>query len=170
MASQMVDLPEKTLVGIGGNFISILSPNRNNSVVIPRLWHQYIQRIDTIQHKIAGASYGLIEMLTSAGDNADPHELFYIACTEVSKLETLPEGMVSRIVLAGRYASFTHRGKLDHLRHTMDFIYGSWLPSSGLKRRRAAEIERYDARFNPESDASEFDILIPVTEGVAGNQ
>jgi AraC family transcriptional regulator len=70
--------------------------------------------------------------------------------------------MIKKVVPAGRYAVFTHKGKLDKLEHTMSYIYGSWLPKSGEELREAADLEIYDERFKFGSDDSELDIYIPV--------
>ena len=57
---------------------------------------------------------------------------------------------------------FTHKGKLDTLEHTMNYIYGSWLPKSGEHLREAPDLEVYDQRIAPNSDTSELDIDIPI--------
>jgi AraC family transcriptional regulator len=80
----------------------------------------------------------------------------------VSDVAGQPEGMVSRVAPAGKYAKFVHKGKLNTLAHTYGFIHTNWFPSSGKQRRPAPEIEVYDERFKMDSDDSEFDILIPV--------
>ncbi len=70
--------------------------------------------------------------------------------------------MTSMKVPAGRYAVFTHKGKVELIGHTMNYIYGFWLPGSGVELREAPDLEIYDERFNPHSDNSELDIWIPV--------
>jgi AraC family transcriptional regulator len=88
--------------------------------------------------------------------------MFYIAATEVSEIGTLPSGMIHRTIPGGRYALFTHKGKLDGLEKTMKFIHTEWAPKKEAELRPARHLEIYDQRFNPGSDTSEFDILLPV--------
>jgi AraC family transcriptional regulator len=158
-----IHLPEKKLVGVGAKFISILSPDKNNMNVIPNLWHQFMSRSGTIPNKVGQVSYGLVECLPeAAGGKSHKDELFYVACTEVSEISSIPSGMIHRTIPAGRYAKFTHMGKLEGLGNTMNFIYKAWLPKSGVELRDGPHIEWYDNRFNLRSDQSEFDILLPV--------
>ena len=162
MEPKFIELAEKKVVGMGTKFVSILSPDKNNFNVIPPLWGRFVERIGEIRNRVGHASFGLVEALPKSEDKSHNDELFYIACAEVADFGATPAGMIDRVIPAGRYASFTHKGKLDKLEHTMNFIYGSWLPKSNLQLRDAPHLELYDQRFIPGSDASEFDILLPV--------
>jgi len=162
MKPQFIDRPEKLVVGIGAPFISVLSPDRNNMVIIPRLWSEYVPRKQEVPHRLSTADVGICTRLPNESQRTHPEVCFYIAGAEVTELAKLPEGMMSLTVPAGRYAVFTHIGQLDALEITMKFIYGTWLPNSGCKLRQAPDIETYDHRFNPFSDKSEMGIWIPV--------
>jgi AraC family transcriptional regulator len=160
MQPTFVEWPEKKIVGLGTRFISALSPDRNNANKIPALWHAFVQRQDTIPHK-TGPSFGLVDML-KGGEKSHKDELFYVAGVQVSDFAGAPADMLQRTLPAGRYALFTHKGKLDRLGETMRGIYVEWLPKSGVQLRDAPHLEVYDQRFNIMSDTSELDILLPV--------
>jgi AraC family transcriptional regulator len=160
MQPLFVQLPEMKVAGLGARFISILSPNKNNSSVIPALWHQFMQQWTAIPNKTGDASFGLVEMLPEP--RSDPAEMFYIAAGQVTTFDGLPSHWLRRTLAAGRYAKFTHKGKLDGLGKTAAAIYQAWLPQSGEKLRPAPHLEWYDQRFDMNSDASEFDILLPL--------
>lgn len=162
MQPKYIQLPEKKVVGLGTKFISILSPDKNNMSTIPELWDQFIQQQNEIASRVGYACLGLVEALPKGAGKSHPDEMFYIACAEVSDIRSAPRGMISRVIPAGRYASFTHLGKLHRLEQTMKYIYGSWLPISQVQLRDAPHLELYDQRFDPGSDQSEFDILLPV--------
>jgi AraC family transcriptional regulator len=162
MQPKFIELPEKKVVGLGAKFISVLSPKKNKASVIPQLWHQFVNQMGNIKHQAGGASFGLVEMLLETADKSHKDEMFYIAAAEVTDFDSVPAGMIQRVIPAGKYASFTHKGKLDGLEQTMKQIYVSWLPKSGIKLRNAPHLELYDQRFNLDSDQSEFDILLPV--------
>jgi AraC family transcriptional regulator len=162
MQPTFIELPEIKTAGLGTRFISILSPNKNNAAVIPQLWHNFIQEIGSIPNKINQATLGLVEMLPAGEPKSDPAEMFYLAAAPVSSFDGTPAHFLKRILPAGRYAKFTHIGKLDTLGKTMNAIYREWAPASGQKLRNAPHVEWYDGRFNPNSSQSEFDILLPV--------
>ncbi len=44
MQPKFVTTQEKKVVGMGTNFISVRSPEKNNHIVIPKLWDRYIPR------------------------------------------------------------------------------------------------------------------------------
>ena len=161
MQPQFVQRPELKVVGLGAKFISGISPDKNNAAVIPPLFDRFINQIDQIKNKTGDGSWGLVEMLP-ADEKSHRDELFYIAAAEVSDVDSIPPGMISRVIPAGRYAQFTHKGKLTGLEATMKFIYQTWVPQSGQRLRNSPHLERYDRRFDLNSDQSEFDILLPV--------
>jgi AraC family transcriptional regulator len=170
MQPKIITTQEKKVIGLGGNFISILSPERNNFVLIPKLWDKFTKRCGEIRNK-TGSILGVCECIegrTKANDKNKtnitnhPDDCFYLACAEVTSFDGTPEGMMEKTVPAGRYAVFTHKGKLDKLEFTMSYIYGSWLPRSGEELREAPDLEIYDKRFNADSDNSEIDIYIPI--------
>jgi len=158
------NLGELRIVGRGAPFISILSQEANSHQVIPGLWDDLFQHIGEIRNRVDGPSYGLCEPVP-APERTHPEECYYLAGVPVASLGDIPEGMVGRTVPAGTYAVFTHVGRLDTLGRTMSYIYGSWLPNSGHEPAQAPDLELYDERFDPASDTSEMDILIPIRTG-----
>lgn len=151
------------VIGLGASFISILSPEKNNHLVIPKLWSQFTQRQSEIKSRISPYDYGICMPMTKDLKKSHPDECYYMACTEISDSNmTVPEGMNLKTIPAGEYAVFTHKGSLSKLDHTMNYIYGAWLSKSDRTLREAPDLELYDERFKPDSDDSEFDIYIPV--------
>jgi predicted aldo/keto reductase-like oxidoreductase/predicted transcriptional regulator YdeE len=90
----------------------------------------------------------------------------YIVANEVSKVENVPEGMMTEIIPAQKYAIFTHIGKLNNIGETFQYIYEDWLVNNTRYERVpfAPEFEWYDQRFNINSDDSELDLYIPIQE------
>jgi AraC family transcriptional regulator len=162
MEPKFIQLPEKKIVGLGTKFISILSPDKNNFSTIPPLWQKFMRQISKIPHKAGDTCFGLVESLPGNERKSHKDEMFYVAGAEVTDFGAVPAGMLQRTIPAGRFATFTFKGKLDGLEQTMNAIYGTWLPKSKVKLRDAAHLEFYDRRFIPGSDQSEFDILLPV--------
>ncbi len=156
-------LPARFVVGMGGNFISVLSPDADNFIVIPKLWHEFMARSGEITpRKDSTVALGCV--YCPAGER--PGECHYLACAEVTAATaaevSLPAGMELREIPAGRHAVFIHKGSLDTLGDTMGHIYATWLPASGLELRDAPDLEIYGEKFCMESEDSELEICIPV--------
>ncbi len=161
MQPKIKELEEIKVVGIGNCFISILSPDKNNFVVIPKLWDNYNKRSSEITGRKAHRDLGVC-FQPDANQKKHPDECFYIACAEVESFDVIPEGMMTKVIPPGKYAIFTHKGQLEKLQHTMNYIYGAWLAKSGQKLREAPDLEIYDERFKFGSVDSELDIYIPI--------
>lgn len=155
-------IEEKKVIGMGSKFISTLSPDHDNEKVIPALWDKYISRSHEIPSRLGSVNFGIC--FKDGAAKSHPDECCYIAGAEVKSLDKIPGGMMAMTIPAGKYAIFTHKGRLEKLSFTMKYIYGSWLPKSGEKLRDAPDLEIYDQRFNPDSEDSEFDICIPIEE------
>ncbi len=83
--------------------------------------------------------------------------------TEVHSFEGLPEEVSTKTLVSGRYAVFTHRGKVAALKITYDYIWGTWLLCSGMELDNRDDFELYDERFlGADNDLNEIEIYIPV--------
>lgn len=137
---------------------------KNNK--IPALWGTFVPRIEEIDHMSQpGTALGICEIVSDfkLEDFHEESEYSELVCVEVSKVENLPEGMVSRVIPGATYAVFTHRGTMAALRATYDYIYGVWLIKSGYQIILANDFELYDSRFlGPDNKKSEIDIYIPI--------
>ncbi len=154
-------MPEMKVVGCRGKFISVLSPDKNNMVVIPKLWQSFMPRVHEIKNAKSPVNLGVCYEVP-AGESSRPDECMYMAATEVTEFVDVPKGMEAFTIPAGEYAVFTHKGALENFEHTMNYIYGSWLPKSGKKLRHAPDMEWYDQRFKLNEADSEIDVYIPV--------
>lgn len=160
---EIVRLPEQVFTGLQARFISSLSPDANNMVVIPRLWSDFFPREAEIVTSEPGVSYGLCGCPSTRGETSSrPDEMIYLAAVKVAQSDPVPTGMTTWTSPAGTYAKFIHRGRIEGIGATMDHIYGEWLPKGSYERDDAPDIERYGAAFDPVSDASELEIYIPV--------
>ena len=135
--------------------------NKNNE--IPRLWEQFIPRINEIgNHRGLDVYYGICYPIE---DSAEKGEFEYIASIGVNDLDEIPEGMVGRTIPGQNYAIFTHKGSLKRLAETYKYIYGTWHPKSGYELLKAPDFEYYDKRFDPDNEEeSEIDIYIPIKQ------
>lgn len=157
MTPRIEELPARLVVGIERPFISALSPKRNNHHVIPRLWKDYGPRIDSIPDRVGDLVFGCIFC-----DDGKEAQCRYLACVEVSSIADVPKGMVSRELSAGKHAVFTHKGSMSRIDRTLGYVFGSWLPRSGLRLRSSPEVEIYGDKFDPVSPDSEMEFCLPI--------
>lgn len=149
-------------VGLQTHFITAASPNFNGLQVIPPLWQEFNRRYHEINHLVGEEKMGVTFPKWEGQDKSDLENMLYIACAAVTAAHDVPKGMVRVDIPKGRYAIFTHKGKVDGIAHTMQYIYGSWLPKSDHQLRDAPHLERYDHRFIYNDEKSECDIAVPI--------
>ncbi|MNC77029.1 Bacterial transcription activator, effector binding domain [compost metagenome] len=65
-------------------------------------------------------------------------------------------------VLPQQYVVFEHKGSLDTLPQTFQYIHGTWLPQSGRELLNAPEFERYSEDFNPKLNTGTLELWLPL--------
>ncbi len=158
MEPTIVNKEEFTVIGLAG-------PSSRADNRIPALWAAFLQRISDISGRIPGdASYGICEYIDPLFMSEDS-EWEELVSVEVAAAAEPPAGMVKRTIPARRYAVFTHRGGVDSLGTTYNYIYKTFLPRSGLQLAATADFEYYDSRFKPDTPLeSEMFIYIPLVD------
>jgi len=147
------------LIGIRGK--TTLKNNR-----LMDLWKIFNSRVGEIENRVSCIrGYGVCETdpdfdLINFDENT---ESSHFIGAEVTSFDHVPDGMDNKILSGGKYAVFIHRGKLDSLKLTYDYIWGTWALCSGFELDLRDDFEFYDERFlGPENDQSEFEIHIPI--------
>lgn len=137
---------------------STTSDENDEKGTIPSLWDDFIPRIGEIKNSIVPMrTLGLCEIIENSSDS-----FTYICCKEVENFDIIPDGMVAKIVPSSKYAVFTHKGSVDKLGETYEYIYGIWLSKSGFEINGLKhDFEVYDERFD-NTESSEMDIYIPI--------
>ena len=126
---------------------------------IPKLWDSFLGKKKEIKNKTNECCLGIC---VDWDDGNDAEDFSYMAAVPVENFKSVPKGMEKFTLPKSRYAVFTHKGKLDKLDGTYDFIYKKWLPESGKEVDYDGFVfELYDSRFTGD-DKSEFDIYIPI--------
>ena len=155
---RIVDLYSIVVAGIRGE----ISTQHN---ILPDLWNRLAEICSEIPASSQARRIGICETdRTKTYISKDGH----ISFSEFVGIETdgfgeLPEGLETKIIPGGRYAVFTHKGTVDTLIKTYDYIMGSWILFTKEILDDREDFEVYDERFlgidNPES---RIDIYIPV--------
>lgn len=156
---QIVTMPEIKVTGIRGE--TTLS-----DIKLRELWNQVNHMHRDIPHLVEGGrGFGICE---ACNENTlytmNDWVLFTeVAGYEVDSFEDLPPQFVRKILPAGKYAVFTHRGSLRMLPQTFDYIWGTWFLTTDEELDWREDFELYDNRFlgydHPES---EIDLYIPI--------
>jgi AraC family transcriptional regulator len=161
MKPKIITLPEFTLVGVEARFIGALAPDADGPMVIPTLWTAMTARKKEIGKVLDEYAYGAARKLPE-NQRDRVGEFVYIAGLSVTPKAKVPAGMAKWVIAEHTYALFTHRGPLDRLSQTISYIYRVWMPRSVYEPADGPGIERYDDRFEPDSESSETDFLVPI--------
>lgn len=148
------DLPAFVAIGMAGEFAPLAS------MAIGQLWNEFNRRAEQIPNRIGIGAYGVC---CPPGEGARDAEHFtYIAALQTSTLAEIPEGMTGVTIDAHRYAVFTHLGGLGSpLNATMRYIFGEWLPNSGMQVC-GPDLEYYDEHFDPLTGSGAVRIYVPI--------
>jgi AraC family transcriptional regulator len=150
--------PPLRLIGMATRCFGTDSDKSNFAKAQPALWNKFLPRLGELDRVETHTAYGIVR-LPPHGD-----ELEYIAACEVTPNAPVPQGMVLFELPGGQYAKFAHRGLLDRLDQTLNYIYSSWLLTSSMRHTGGCDLELYDERFIPNSESSLIHYAIPVAE------
>lgn len=152
-------LEEKKLIGIRSH--TSLKKNK-----LQESWVIFCSRIEEMGKSYLDTSrYGICEVaLDFYKEQFDENsKSSYFIGVEASSFDEIPEGMTTKILKGGKYAVFTHRGKVDTLRMTYDYIWGTWLICSGIELDQRDDFELYNERFlGIDKEDSVIEIYIPI--------
>lgn len=157
---RIVELPDLKMAGL-----RCTTSLRDN--VVPQLWGQFMAIRDQVPHqKAGGLGLGVCEACSEENSLLSMNENIVfseVAGVEVDSFEGLPEHFAAKIVKGGRYAVFTHKGSLDGLRKTFEYIWGTWVFNTKEVLDDREDFEGYDGRFyGSDHPDSEMDIYIPI--------
>jgi len=145
------------LVGLKTCFYSVDSEKNNIAEKLPPLWADFLQRVNDIENIVEGSAYGVVQQTNSKTDHLE-----YFAVIEISALGYFPDDMICIEIPSSCYAKFTHKGNVNSLNNTVNYIYSNWLIQSGKRHTYAADLEIYDANYIPNSDKSVMYYAIPI--------
>lgn len=131
---------------------------------IEQLWNVFKGRFHEVGDPKTGPAFGVCMPSHPDVPKKDEQTFVYMAALPAGKGAPVPSGMVACDIPKGRYAVFTHKGSLDTLPHTVNYIWGTWVPKNVdvTKQKGAVDFEYYDGRFHPKTRDGEFDIYVPV--------
>jgi len=156
MQPVIVEKEEELVIGMGASF------SENPFWEINKLWEKFNQRENEIPNLKGSYALGVCMPKHESLPVKEGDTFVYIAGRPVSRLDDVPEGMVAVKIPKRKYARFTHKGPLTNLPHTVNYIWGTWLPKSEYKHAHSPDFELYDERFDAKSLTGEIDIFVPI--------
>lgn len=159
METKIVSKKSMTLIGIEKAVNYKNTQNENH-----KIWSEFISRCKEIEAKVNPEIY--YEVLSDTAYNLSFKAFF---ASEVNNVNSIPNGMIMKVIPASKYIVFTHKGaviseKGSLLKDTYDYIYGKYIPNSNYELNGDFSFELFDSnRFNgPKDLESELDIYIPI--------
>ncbi len=157
MAPSFEQRPSMRVIGLRSTFYGPESDKTNLGSVLPALWDRYIPRAHEVSATVALPYYGVVRQ-----DPVDPERLEYFACRPAQAAASVPTGMHAFEVPAAEYAIFEHRGPAKNVDLTVNYVYSTWLLSSGYRHTYGPDLEIYDDAWHPTSPDSVMHYAIPV--------
>lgn len=130
---------------------------------MPQMWQNYMARFSEIKNiEPCGENYGICQYVDAAVFTDETPFVEFVGA-RVSSFEEIPEGMIARYMPEQKYAVFKHKGAVDALGKTYDYIYATWLPRSGEEVAKTDDMEMYGPEFNPQDpEKSVVYIYVPL--------
>lgn len=153
----LVTRPVTAAVGMRTVFYGVGSEKNNLGETLPQLWDRFLARHDEVQDKVPFPYYGVVRP-----DLEEPDRLEYFAAAGVRRAAAAPADMVSLEIPAGQYAVFEHRGYAKAIDKTVDYIYATWLASSGHQHTWGPDLELYGPQWSADGADSVMHYGIPI--------
>lgn len=136
-----------SVVGVLASFVSPLSKRAAYMTDIPLVWKEFVQKEASIPNKVGAIKTGLIEgIATGLSHHIHDDLMDYLACTPVTTIGMVPEGMRAAVIPGGKYAVFHYKGYHDKTQYIVDYIYSTWLPKTGIETDQRPEFTWLDHR------------------------
>ena len=128
------------------------------------LWQSFMPRRKEIKNSLGDDLYSVeIYNETSFFRHFDPEKSFEKwAAIAVAEAKDVPTGMAALEIPAGQYAVFLYRGKASDASQAYRYIFGDWLPKSGLTLDNRPHFAVMGEKYRGDQPESEEEIWIPV--------
>jgi AraC family transcriptional regulator len=154
--SRLESLKEKHLIGM-----KVIMSFTNNKTGL--LWQGFMPRHKEIKNL---ASADLYSVEVYAPDFFRPfrpdNEFEKWAAVEVSRIETLPDGMETIVIPSGLYAVFIHKGPASLGPKTYEYVLGTWVPNSAYTLDTIPHFAVMGEKYKNNDPESEEELWFPI--------
>lgn len=127
------------------------------------LWKSFMPVRNQIKDTIGPDLYSMQVYKDDYFKNFDPAAEFEKwAALEVIAFNTVPDGMETYILPAGKYAVFHYIGNPENGAEVFGYIFKEWLPTSGYELDNRPHFELLGSKYKNGDPKSEEEIWIPV--------
>ena len=154
---ELVMLKETRVSGLRGT--TSLFDNR-----LPGLWEEFM-RLHKDLFVTAGAGYGICETQQTVYTKDGDVMFAAMVGSPVNTFDDLPLFLPldTKILRAGKFAVFTHRGTFANLFKTYQYIFGTWLPAAKEELDDREDFEVYEREVSTfDAPDNEVKIYIPI--------
>lgn len=154
---EIVNVNETKVAGIRGDVTL-----KGNS--LPHLWEQFHRIRAAIPHTVPKRRDFCICETGQTAFTEDGDAIYSeMIGTEIDCFEDMPDSIVKKTVIPGRYAVFTHVGSLLNLEKTYDYIWGTWMLSTKEELDNREDFELYTEQiYGAENQDNKIKIYIPI--------
>lgn len=144
---------EKLLLGINRKI------NQSENIkhgLLSKVKNEFMKMVNILENRVNAEVYYAAYDYDPVDINKEDEEInyTYYYCVEVSKCDTIPEGMVKKVIPQAKYAVFTYDTRNDTLngeklaQSVYDYIDGIWLPNSGFELAETSDYEVINEKEN----------------------
>lgn len=152
---ELLDMPEKTLVGI--SFFISEDAQIND---LSKEWARFMNEVPSIKNRTTPGSFFQVQYWS---DQQEIGGLYFFIGTEVTHIEDLNPLFVIKTIPKGRYLRFIHKGLANKVGYTYKYIYNQFLPDTHYRLTKSFNYEYYGKKcLGPYNENSESEIFIPV--------
>lgn len=133
--------------------------------VTPKLWQSFMPYQRLIQNALSNNFYAIQQYDSPTSFISFTPETKYTqwAAKEVKSFNDIPDNMDTLEIKGGLYAVFLHKGTPAQFSTTMQFIFGSYLPSSEYELDGTrVHFQLMDERYKNNHPDSEEEVWIPI--------
>lgn len=152
---ELVTLPEQYLVGL-----SFFIPDETEINDLSLEWNRLIVEKDSIQNRTLPERYFQVQYWSG---NQELGGMYFFTGVQVDLIVDVNPFFVVKVIPAGRYLRFIHKGPANKVGYTYKFIYNQFLPDTDYKLSKPFNFEYYGPDYKgPYNEDSESEIYIPV--------
>ncbi len=150
------EMRPKTLVG--AKMRMSLAENKTRE-----LWQSFMLRRGEVQNRVS-SDFISMQVYDEAFDGrfSPQTEFEKWAVVEVKTADPIPDGMQRFDLAGGRYLVFDSKGPASRAREIMTYIYGEWIPQSGIELDKRPSFEVLPEGYNPADPEAKEEIWIAI--------
>jgi predicted transcriptional regulator YdeE len=153
MNTYEVDILERNEINLVGYTLTESLNQVLESKIVGTLREDLAKRMNEIENRIDTGIY-LVQIYPISGKWTPDVPFQHVIAYEVTSYGTIPNGMITHTVSAGRFVKVIHRGPESQIAATYEYINNTF----GV---RPIDIEYWNDVHTLESEESQIDIYIP---------